>query len=104
MEQTILNPVNLTAQSGASVINEKTENWKMAENSRLGVTPMILLVVIGIASIAAAFALQTSPVKVAIVTVPAALVEAMIISVMPVRAIAGAAFISVIVSLATIFI
>jgi hypothetical protein len=79
-----------------------SEFWETAEFNRFGIVPLALLLVVCIGALAGAVALQSGPVKLTLVTVPAAVVEALIIAVLPVRTIVIASAISMLVSLLVI--
>jgi hypothetical protein len=96
--------VNVSARSAEAIAVKSNDTamtaiWQRAELGRFGFTPVILLIVISIAAIAGAAVLQESSFKLALVTLPAAVVEAMIIAVLPMRTIVLTSILSVIISL-----
>ena len=78
---------------------ETDARWKTAEFNRYGLVPIILVIVVGIGAVCAATVLHESAVKLALITISASFVQAMIIAVMPMRVITIAAAVSVIFNL-----
>jgi hypothetical protein len=83
--------------------NAKSEFWKKAEENRLSITPMLLLVMGIIGGIAAANGIMDSWVKLAAVAFPSTILLALILSVAPMRAIYITTAIALVLDLLVIF-
>ena len=79
-----------------------TTLWETMEFNRFGLVPMLVVIVAALGGIAGAFAIQESPVILAIVVFSTGLSEALILAVAPMRIITIAASLSVLISLLTI--
>ncbi|MFL5762738.1 MAG: hypothetical protein ACJ77K_02280 [Bacteroidia bacterium] len=84
-------------------IAEPSAFWKQAEENRLGITPVILLVAGIIGGIAAATGIMDSWVKLAAVAFPSTILLALILSIAPMRAIYIGAAIALVLDLLVIF-
>ncbi|MDF2438698.1 MAG: hypothetical protein K0Q95_3074 [Bacteroidota bacterium] len=82
---------------------QMSEFWKKAEFNRFGIIALLLVVVTCIAGFAAAIAVNASTFQLAAVAATAMAVEALILSVAPMKAIIISSVISVIVSGLVIF-
>ena len=77
--------------------------WKNAEFNRFGIISMLIVIITCLGGFAAAVAVKESTFQLAMVVSSAMAVEALILAVMPMRAIFIASAISLIISLAVIF-
>lgn len=76
--------------------------WDSLEKNRFGAISLILTVVACTAGFAAAFAVKESVVQLAIISISAAIVEAFILAVLPMKAITITAAVSVFINLSII--
>lgn len=75
-----------------------SEFWKYAEFNRFGIICVLLIVVACLGGLAAATAIQRSTSELVLVAIPVMTVEALILSVMPMRYIFIASIVSVVIS------
>lgn len=93
----------ISASNATTTFNDKVSAfWEALEFNRFGLTPLLVVVVACMGGIAGAFAIQASPVKLGIVVLSTGLAEASLLAVLPMKLIAIASTLAVIVSLLTI--
>ena len=102
MNSTIqVNQVNTTSakvKTNSSNGSSTSDFWKYAEFNRFGIICVLLIVVACLGGLAAATAIQKSTLQLVLVAIPVMTVEALILSVMPMRFIFIASIVSVIIS------
>ena len=102
-----VNPLNISTGTVRAVYAEaKTSSnsdfWKNTEFNRFGIIAFLLVIVTCLGGFAAAVAVKENTLQLTVVTASAMLVEALILSVAPMRAIIISSVISVVISLLVI--
>jgi hypothetical protein len=82
--------------------NTLSKFWQNLETNRFGIIAMLLVVVVCIAGVAAAVAVQRSTFQLLAITLSTMAVEALVLAVMPMRSVFIASVISVVISLLVI--
>ena len=109
METTILRHKTISAtrtqvQAKTTSVSKLDEFWSNLEYNRFGLVPMLIVIVACVGGIAAAFAIQMSPIRLATVVLSTGLTEAFILGMLPMRTIVITAVISLMVSLLAILV
>ena len=98
------NRINISVDTKNVLAKTKLEStfWKDAEASRFFTTPMLLIIVACIGGFGAAYGIKDSVFQLGVITIPAAAVLAMILSLAPMRIIVAASILSVLLSMLVI--
>jgi|SRR5688572_5954880 len=90
------------AEAKTASVNKLDEFWSTLEYNRFGMVPVLIVIVACVGGIAAAFAIQMSPIRLATVVFSTGLTEAFILGMLPMRTVVITAVVSLLVSLLAI--
>ena len=86
------------SKAKAVSVSKLDEFWSTLEYNRFGMVPVLIVVVACLGGIAAAFAIQVSPIRLATVVLSTGMTEAFILGMLPMRTVMITAVVSLVIS------